>query len=170
MDVDTLSSTPNRPASLCVLREFGVSLASAPQHSLSRPGPRTDVATLGSVEDLGTVAELDAMATDVTAPSFGSDVATLGSSSQFPPPPPVIPSSPVRTPPTPALVPRPAPPTGEGDMAEVHTGCTGGQVFIERGSIIFVKFPPGPNASWFYQHAGGGPQNWTLVPPDWWEP
>ena len=62
------------------------------------------------------------------------------------------------------------PPTMYGLVREVHTGCCGGQVWIEDQAIIFARWSKSGRADelrWYYQHGGSDPQNWLPVPDDW---
>jgi len=63
------------------------------------------------------------------------------------------------------------PPTHFGDVREVHTAGVGGQVWIERGTIIFAKWSKSGREAdkrWYHQYAGDDPQKWDPVPVDWW--
>ena len=51
-------------------------------------------------------------------------------------------------------------------MCEVHTGNTGGQIWIPEGGIIATRWDPkggkadGPSAQWYYQYAKPGGASW----------
>ena len=63
----------------------------------------------------------------------------------------------------------PWPLTRHGEILEVHTGCTNGQVWIQCGNVIYTQWSwTGHKPSWFYQIAGGHPEDWKPVPPEWW--
>ena len=67
------------------------------------------------------------------------------------------------------------PPTGGLANGVVHRPAYTGyvtQVFVQPGTLIFARWGPifrDSSQAWYYQIAGGDPEDWQPVPTGWWD-